>query len=385
MSQQKRYGQFFTKNICLQEKVFSFIKNNPLLILEPCIGRGDLVGIVKKKLPDTVIDMFEIDSEIGLINDVFKSDVMYCDFLKVDITKQYSTIIGNPPYVRTKGGNLYIDFIDKCYNLLEDNGELIFIVPSDFFKLTSSSKLLNKMMKNGTFTDIYHPHDEKLFENASIDIIVFRYHKQTNCCNEVMYNDTKMYIVNTNGLVTFNNYENSDEYININEYFDIYVGLVSGCESIFKNASIGNIEILNGENKLEKYIFVDEYPSTNPCIDEYLCSKKDTLLQRRIRKFTEKNWYEWGAPRNIQVMVDEFDKECIYVHNLTRRSTVAFKGTVKHFGGGLLMLKPKKKINLDPIVDYLNSESFKTNFMYSGRFKIGHRQISNSSIPIKCL
>ena len=61
--------------------------------------------------------------------------------------------------------------------MLDDNGELIFIVPSDFFKLTSASKLLNKMMLNGFFTHIYHPHNEKMFANAFIDVIVFRYLK----------------------------------------------------------------------------------------------------------------------------------------------------------------------------------------------------------------
>ena len=74
---------------------------------------------------------------------------------------------------------MYIEFTEKCYNLLDDNGELIFIVPSDFLKLTSASKLLNVMMTNGTFTHIFHPHNEKMFENASIDVIVFRYCKNS--------------------------------------------------------------------------------------------------------------------------------------------------------------------------------------------------------------
>ena len=33
------------------------------------------------------------------------------------------------------------------------------------------------MMNNGIFTHIFHPNDEKMFENANIDIIVFRYYK----------------------------------------------------------------------------------------------------------------------------------------------------------------------------------------------------------------
>ena len=72
---------------------------------------------------------------------------------------------------------------------------------------------------------------------------------------------------------------------------------------------------------------------------------------------------------------------CIYIYNLTRQNKVAFKGRVKYFGGSLIILIPKEKINLDKIISYLNSKNFKSNFMYSGRFKIGHRQISNSYIP----
>ena len=58
---------------------------------------------------------------------------------------------------------------------------------------------------------------------------------------------------------------------------------------------------------------------------------------------------------------------------------------MNYFGGGLIMLKPKKKCNLNNIVSYINGDTFKNNFMFSGRFKIGHRQICNSYIPSECL
>ena len=45
----------------------------------------------------------------------------------------------------------------------------------------------------------------------------------------------------------------------------------------------------------------------------------------QIKKFNEKNWFEWGAPRNIKVMDNSKDKDCIYVKNLTRDKVVAFK------------------------------------------------------------
>ena len=64
-----------------------------------------------------------------------------------------------------------------------------------------------------------------------------------------------------------------------------------------------------------------------------------------------------------------------------KRVNVAFLDKVTYFGGNLIMLIPKKDCNLNIINVYLNSSEFKDNFIFSGRFKIGHRQLSNSFIP----
>jgi len=200
MTTKHNLGQYFTTHNELKEKVFEFILNSPSNILEPSMGRGDLITFITDKIPSITFDMYEIDTKIKLLDKIQKDKVVYGDFMKQTITKTYITIVGNPPYVRTKKGNLYIDFTEKCYNLLDDNGELIFIVPSDFLKLTSASKLLNIMMTNGTFTHIFHPHNEKMFDNASIDVIVFRYCKNNLIDKKVLYNDKLLYITNSNGL-----------------------------------------------------------------------------------------------------------------------------------------------------------------------------------------
>jgi len=377
-------GQYYTTHIELKEKVFEFILNSPSNILEPSIGRGDLITFINNRLPNITFDMYEIDNNIQLLDNIEKTNVIYGDFMTQHITKTYKTIIGNPPYVRTKKGNLYIDFTEKCYNLLDINGELIFIVPSDFLKLTSASKLLNSMMTQGTFTHIFHPHNEKMFANASIDVIVFRYCKNSSIEKKVLYNDKLLYITNSNGLITFDEKVNSNSVL-FQDYFDIYVGLVSGKEEVYKNEELGNIELLNGENKVEKYIYIENYPCEDVKINDYLLQHKNELIMRGIRKFTEKNWFEWGAPRNIDAINSNKTKDCIYIYNLTRKSDVSFLGKVSYFGGGLIMLKPKKMCDLNKIVAYINSNTFKANFMFSGRFKIGHRQICNSYIPNDCL
>ena len=389
MQSKHNLGQYFTTHNELKEHVFKFIHNNPSAILEPSIGQGDLISFIADKIPTVTFDMYEIDATISLLPSISaqKDNVVYGDFMAQHIIKTYTTIIGNPPYVRTKKGNLYIDFVKKCVDLLEDNGELIFIVPSDFLKLTSASKLLNSMMTTGTFTHIFHPHNEKMFENASIDVIVFRYCKNGSIEKKCWYNDKLLHITNSNGLITFGDKEDNDynEKNQFQDYFDIYVGMVSGKEEVYKSNQLGNIDVLNGENCLDKYIYICNYPCENEQINAHLLRHKPVLIERKIRKMNETNWFEWGAPRNITAIQCNLGNPCIYVNTLTRKTTVAFVSTVNYFGGGLIMLTPKKTCNLNALVSYMNSNTFKENFMYSGRFKIGHRQISNYHFPASLL
>lgn len=369
-------GQYFTKNEILQEFVRRLILNKPNKILEPSMGRGDLIKYIQSKNKNIKFDLYEIDETIDFLQEIQKEQIHFGDFLQQEINNKYKTIIGNPPYVKTKTGNLYIDFIDRCYELLEDKGELIFIVPSDFIKLTSSGKVINKMMKNGTFTHIIHPNRENLFENASIDIIVFRYCKDNTLSNKILVNNEEKFLVNTNGILTFTEKENNNMKT-LSEYFNVYVGMVTGKESVYKNEEFGNITLLNKKEQRDKYIFIHKFPTKNEKLNIYMLTNKNTLINRRIKKFTEDDWFKWGAPRNQKNIEKNIGKECIYVSNLTRNKEVAFIGKVEYFGGSLLMIVPKKKIDLKKIVEYLNSENFKSNYMFSGRFKIGHKQLSN--------
>ena len=385
MDEQKHnLGQYFTTNEILQEKIYEFILNNPETILEPCIGRGDLVDYICSRNLSVNFNMYEIDNNLELLSSIKHEDVKFNDFMKEPINESFKTIIGNPPYVRTKKGNLYIDFTEKCFHLLEENGELIFIVPSDFFKLTSASNLLQLMITNGTFTHIFHPNNEGLFEDAAIDVLIFRYCKNNKLPKKVSYNDKNLHITNCNGLITFNQRQITSS-IKFEDYFNIYVGLVSGKENVFKHDELGNIDVLNGDGIIERYIYINKFPTENDELNEYMKTHKNELLQRKIRKFNEKNWYEWGAPRNIKAIENNIGQDCIYINNLTRKPIVAFSGKVGYFGGGLIAIIPKKKCKIKNIIDYLNSETFKNNFLFSGRFKIGHRQISNSYIPKKYL
>lgn len=398
MSQHEK-GQYFTTDLSLKKKVYEYIKNSPARILEPSFGQGDLVEYTnaqfKKDNKCITFDIFEIDETITMLDGLEESKSInyeYCNFLTKHITTKYDTEIANPPYIKTKTGNLYIDFIDKCYELLKPNGELIVIVPSDFFKLTMAKTVLCKMFNNGTFTHIYHPNDEKLFKNASIDVIIFRYAKNKDLEKKIIYEslvDSKLkqeslYVTNSDGLITFTQKDQCTMQ-KIEDLFDVYVGIVSGKDSIYKNNELGNISVLCKKDTVSKFIYIKEYPSNIKSIDKYLLNNKPELLKRKIKKFNDDNWFEWGAPRNIKVMELYSGNGCIYINNITRQRIVAFKGKVQYFGGSLIMIKPKESTcseTIDKVLLYLNSDTFKKIYTYSGRFKIGHRQLSKSFIDI---
>lgn len=386
MSKKLNLGQYFTTDLSLQKKVYEFIKNNPKLILEPSVGQGHLISYINSQNKNIKFDCYEIDQNIQFLPIISKQKITFGDFIIHKFEKVYQSIVGNPPYVKTKKGNLYIDFINKCIDLLDLNGELILIIPSDFFKLTSAIPTIKKMLDNGHITDVYHPHNENLFKNASIDVIIFRFVKTKEKLTIpylINYNDSKLNLIESGGLVTFSKDKKNKGYKKLEELFNIYVGIVNGKEKVYKT-EIGNITVLNKENVREKYIYIKKFPDKNKKINNHLLKYKSELLKRKIKKFNENNWFEWGAPRNISVMENKRGMDCLYVKNLTRSKNVCFRGKVEYFGGSLIILIPKKNMELDildKIMEEINKESYQ--FLYSGRYKIGHRQLCKLLINVE--
>lgn len=399
----KKYAQYFTTNPILKEKVFSFLLNsseNPHL-LEPSIGRGDLVTYIQERIPNAVFDMYEIDPTIDFLAGIDREKIHFGDFLLRETKEtKYKTIVANPPFLSTPNSkkNIYVCFIEKCFDLLAESGEMVFIIPSDFFHLTSALPILKRMMSAGTFTHMYHPENERMFEDAWIDVLVFRYVKSGEAGEDkvVLYNDeprktafdTCFRFLSYQGTLKQGPKALVPNAPLVSDSFDIFVGMVSAKDEVFKNADLGNISVITGENRQEKFIFIESFPSPDPRLDAYLETKKPDLLARKIRKFHDRNWFEWGAPRNITTIRRFWGQPCIYVATLTRDTRVAFLGKVAYFGGGLLMMIPKnadKKStslrNLENLVAYFNSPEFQQPYRFSGRFKMGQRMLCNASVP----
>ena len=383
MKSKKGLGQYFTIADDLQQFVFDKVKHKSSLLLEPSFGAGHLLMKFKEYDKNYPMICYELDATVKPVITFNKYQThIYGDFMDQTITTKFKTIVGNPPYVKQPiGCNLYIRFVQLCYNYLENDGELIFIVPSDFIKLTSASSIIDTMTKHGSFTDFLFPHNEKLFEGASIDVVVFRYEKGlTN--KKTIVNGKEVFCNVNKGIITF-----SDSQVSgtpIDSIFNVYVGLVSGRDEIYR-VPFGNTDILNDKDRIEKYIFTDIFPTKNTEIDTHLQAHKAELLERKIKKFSERNWFEWGAPRNISSIQKFWGKSCIYIRNITRNKEVAFIGNVQYFGGSLLCLVPKSHMTqqeLQKVIQHINTTTFQKDYMYAGRIKIGHKQISTAILPM---
>jgi len=425
-------GQFFTTDDKFHDQMFQFIQNRPDCILEPSVGRGDLVAAMTQRFATTNGPvpnwcLYEIDATVPLLPDIDKTLLEYVDFLDdaTCVHRKFATIIGNPPYVRVRrpvyqrpiadakmpvkkksnktkmqDTNLYILFIRKCMSLLEPNGELIFIVPSDLFKRDWSASLLQEMWTNGRFTHVYHPHSDRLFTSAGIDTLLFRY--QINDTTQIAINSVINSVINSTvvynnapttaklcggSIITFNNCTMEQPNETLSMLTTVHVGMASGRESVLQNDKYGKMSLLDGENNRKSYIFIDPlialtdrgkgWSSWDDVPDEvrrYLEANKPALLSRKFRRFDEHNWYEWGAARNFEKVVTHWGEPCVYLYTMRRKPLVAFAGTVEFFGAQLLMILGN---NLQKTVDYLNSDAFRLQFTFAGRFCITQGQLQS--------
>lgn len=382
-----KLGQYFTTDSDLKEAVVVFCANprkSRMPILEPSAGKGDLVKAMHAAFPRSPTHAVEIDPSLGAGPCRDKKDTWLCaDFLGCALPrKTYKTIVGNPPYVRTGGTNLYLQFIERCVHLLSKGGELVFVLPLDFFRLTSAANLITSMCQNGAFTDVYRPTSDRLFVGASVAVMVVRYEKSPALpavCRDHVTKQSSPYAFD-GGIVTFGR-PDAELGPRLDDLATVHVGLVSGCEEVFANEEHANVTVMIANGRSRRYVLPSG--AGDPVVEGYLRAHEHRLMSRRIRQFTGSNWFEWGGLRNINLMRAREGEPCVYIAVLTRSTTLAFLGEVQLFGAGLMCILPKPGHNMDlhALVDHLNSPGFRSHHTYSGRFRIGQRPLRFTRLP----
>jgi adenine-specific DNA-methyltransferase len=386
-----KFGQVFTPNNIVELMID--LRQNLGRVLEPSSGDGAF----SSKLLNCV--SIEIDPKHA------HPGTLVMDFFDFSSDEKFDTIIGNPPYVRYQDipndtkiklnsqlfdsrSNLYLFFIEKSLDHLNENGELIFIVPRDFLKSTSSVNLNRYLYSRGTITHLIDLGDSRVFTGAVPNCIIFRFQLgefqreanyaflNTNSTARLSLDELpwkKKEFQEISGQLIFTN---EISQIRLRDIAEVRVGAVSGMDEIFASEEHGNRDFVFSETartgKTRKMIWVSE-PSDIP---QFLFENKPRLIQRRIRQFDESNWWEWGRgyPENT--------RDRVYVNAKTRHKNPFFLHECKNFDGSVLALFPKSRINLENFVNDLNRILWdEYGFFCDGRFIFSQRSLENAPLP----
>ena len=385
-------GQVFTPKAIVDLMIS--LKRNSGAVLEPSSGDGAFSKLLGR------CTSIEIDPNHAL------KDSLCMDFFDYSREHKFETIIGNPPYVRYQDipvetklkldsqifdsrTNLYLFFIEKCLDHLTDNGELIFIVPRDFIKSTSSIRLNRALISLGTITHYIDLGDSRIFHGAIPNCVIFRFEKNqfnrecayaelkissplTNSLEEIICWQKKIFS-EVQGHFTFASFTSE---IILKDIAEVKVGGVSGMDTVFADEIHGNLDFVCSETvrtgKTRRMIYLDDRSSPPSFLERH----KPALISRKIKKFDESNWWHWGRgfPSN--------DKARIYVNAKTRVERPFYLHPCNNFDGSVLAIFPKIQSHAELLCQALNEVNWiELGFNCDGRFLFSQRSLENTPLP----
>jgi adenine-specific DNA-methyltransferase len=348
--------------------------------LEPSAGDGAFLAQLRARHPDCV--GIEIDPRVA------PPGAEVCDFFDYPLSEEFDIIVGNPPYVRYQDvavdtkkqlkselfdarSNLFLFFIEKCVRHLKPGGELVFIVPREFIKLTAARKLNAWLYAQGSITDFFETGDTRVFDEHTPNCAIFRFEKGRM---ERRMADGRVF-TEVDGQLMFlrDNYS-----VRFADVFSVKVGAVSGADRIFTHPK-GNMEFVcsktvdTGETR--RMLYGIKHP--------HLEKHKTELLERRVRHFDESNWWQWGRafPINLHPR--------IYVNGRTRRADPFFLHDCNAFDGAVLALftrnrrMPRRELIECTLMLNREVDWQELGFVCDGRFLFTQRSLQTCLLPEK--
>jgi adenine-specific DNA-methyltransferase len=349
-------------------------------VLEPAAGDGAFVRLLRERGREHVA--IEIDPRVA------PAGAEVRDFFDYPVSEQFDTIVGNPPYVRFQDvavdtrkrlksdffdgrSNLFLFFIEKCVRHLKPGGELVFIVPREFIKLTAARKLNAWLAGEGSITDFFETGDRRIFGEHTPNCAIFRFEKGRM---ERRMNDGRSF-TEVDGQLMF---LRDDYRVRFRDVFTVKVGAVSGADHIFTHPK-GNMEFVCSKTVETGETRRMLYGIKHPHLDKY----KAELLARRVRHFDESNWWQWGRAFPINL------KPRIYVNGRTRKPAPFFLHDCNAFDGAVLALFAKnERIARRDLIEctmLLNHEVDwqELGFICDGRFLFTQRSLQTCLLPEK--
>ena len=287
MTNQKQTGSYYTPQYLasfISKRVLSHFESRARMsILEPSVGDGAFISELAKE-ENININLTALDINKAELNTASEkwskktASFIETDFLEYTTTKQYSAVIGNPPYVKkniltskqielskeihsnenlTEASvkNIWATFLVKSNTLLVKNGVLAFVLPSELLQVKFAEEVREYLKTEFERIEIFTFND-LMFECKGQDTIVLFAYKKAERKGEFFTNisskeslEQNSFVLNNNNLLVeskvkwTHHFLTSDELTfienlkkklkTVNDYSDSKPGIVTGANKYF--------------------------------------------------------------------------------------------------------------------------------------------------------
>lgn len=406
VSKQALLGQFFTPPNVARLIASLVTPRGP--VLEPAAGDGAILRALRERFGATPLAIVAVERDPA----VALPGTHLANFFAWEPEATFATIVGNPPYVRGQWidkttrklwrslsdqfalpkldarANLYLYFIAEGVRRLRPGGELIFITPRDWLKATAAVPLNRWLFAQGTITHLIELGDARIFADALPNCQIFRYVKNdfsrrtlvaTVKGGDPIPDDAARltwelrHFTECAGHLLFL----SDHHpFRLNQIASVKVGAVSGADAIFANPRYANREFVYSatvRTGKTRRMFWPDLAAPAP----WLLEHKARLINRRVRRFDESNWWHWGRSH------PQTDAPRVYVNTKTRAPKPFFLHPCRDFEGSVLALFPHDTtVDLEALCAALNRVAWEAlGFVCDGRYLFTQRSLENAPLP----
>lgn len=343
----KNTGSYYTPNYLAEfvaNRVLAHFKDakNTLQILEPSVGDGSFIKAIKNAVNSNLsleLTAIEIDgNELAKAKRLWKlqnSKFTKQDFLQFTSYKRFSAILGNPPYIKKNlltdtqiekckeihsvenlseksVKNIWTSFVAKSNQLLEDDGVLAFVLPSELLQVKFTEEIRTFLQAKFQRLEIF-TFNELMFECKGQDTIaLFAYKKHaekgvfySEIANEDQIIDGQITVAKNDALITSN---------------------VKWTHHILSSEEIEFLE--NIGNKLKKInYYCDSKPGIVTAANNYFIVDEETEEKFNLGKYTSPI-IQKGLFVNGSVVFDQKDLEDL-INSNHRTKLLVFKDSDK--------------------------------------------------------
>lgn len=236
MTNKKNTGSYYTPSYLarfISKRVLSHFGNRTRMsILEPSVGDGAFISELEKEedinINLTALDINEVELKTASKKWNKKTDsFIKTDFLEYSTTKQYSAVIGNPPYIKkniltskqielskkihsneslTEASvkNIWTTFLVKANTLLAKNGVLAFVLPSELLQVKFAEEIREYLKMEFERIEIF-TFNNLMFECKGQDTILLFAYKKAKQKGEYFTNISSKESLDKNSFLLKNN------------------------------------------------------------------------------------------------------------------------------------------------------------------------------------